>query len=64
MCVSVCLRVNCFALNAETGEVCGLVTETFKHGNELLKFLKDKLIHGQLKIPSFSKCSVINAVRY
>ena len=63
-CACLCLRVNCFDLNAETSEIYELVAETFEHGNELMRFLKDRLIFGQLKIFSFSKRIVIYAVRY
>jgi hypothetical protein len=50
-----CLCVNCFDLNSETSKSYGLVAETFEYGNELLRFQKDRLILGQLKIFSFSK---------
>ena len=62
MCMFLC--VNCFDLNAETSESYGLVAETFEHGNERSRFLKDRLILGQLKIFSFSKRIVIYAVKY
>jgi hypothetical protein len=62
MCV--CLCVNCFDLKVETIEIYGLVAETFESGNELLRFLKDRLNVVQLKIFSFSKHIVIYAVMY
>ena len=59
-----CLCVNCFDLHAETSENYGLVAETFEHGKERLRFLKDRLILGQLKTFSFPKRIVIYAARY
>jgi len=58
-----CLYVNCFDLSAEISENYGLVAEEFEHDNELLKFLTDRLIIGQLKIFSFPKRIVVYAVR-